>query len=139
MIAFKDTDYTLYFDDMDLAQLKDDWEIVFPQLQNHTSRETSKFSLKAKSQLQLLSQNRPGMLVYQNEALLAVVHLSEKEPTEHIFYFEKEWFIEMIQKVKNRGTAIYIRWNGSGDKIFFLAGNEREAQSFKILYGPLNE
>jgi hypothetical protein len=136
MIAFKHIDYTLYFDDIDLTQLIEGREIVFNQLQNYTEREPSKFSLKTKDEIKILCKEKPGMLVFQNEAELAVVHLSEREPTEHIFYFDKDWFNQTMQAVKKGNGSASIRWNDSGDKIFFLAGNGSEAKKFMMMYGP---
>ncbi len=136
MIAYKKTDYVLYFDMSDIQNLMEDWIIPFPNLQHVTEREPAKFNLKTKEELQSLSQKKPGMLVFQNEAMLVVVHLTESEPTEHVFYFEKTWFIEMIEIVKNSDSGYTLRWNGSGDKITILAGKGSEAKKFKVMFGP---
>lgn len=136
MIAYKKIDYVLYFDMSDIQSMIAGWEITYPNLQHDTEREPAKFSLKTEDALQSLSQKKPGMLVFQNEVGLVVVHLSEKQPTEHIFYFERTWFIEMIEIVKNSNAGYELRWNGSGDKITILAGKGSEAKRFVAIFGP---
>ncbi len=137
MIAYKYIDYVLYFDQDDLNILQSGREISFDRLQNYTDREPMTVSLKDNNEIYALSKKHKGMLVFSNETLFAVIHLTETSPTKHFFYFNREWFTEIIDRMlSDTCTSHTIRWNGSGDKITLLAGNGREAQHFKMLYGP---
>ena len=138
MIAYFQTDYTLYFDDTDIELLKQKKEISFDQLQNYQDREKMIVRICPKEKVESLNRKQfRGMTIYCAEPSTAVVCIGQADVALHTFYFNEEWFNESIAILQQgRSTAVVVRWNGSGDKINLLAGGGRESASFKLLYGP---
>lgn len=135
MIAFKYKDYFVYFDDADIAALLSGSELCVSML-NYLHREPLLVRLTGIDVIRTMSENKDReALIFFNETNLAVVEMSESEPTHHTLTFETLWFQEMIQKMIS-GTleSVTIRWGA--DKITILAGEGNESKRFKLIYGP---
>ena len=133
MVAYKHIDYFLYFEDDEIARLECG-EKISHQMQHYTTRESLMVSLETKEKLWEFKKGKVGILSFQNETMLAVIWMTENDPTEHSIFFEKEWFLgEMRNMIKGERGRTTIRWGA--DKIEIMAGIGREATMFKLMYG----
>jgi hypothetical protein len=138
MVVYKDTDYTLYFEDQEIKNLVEygsDLVAKFGFVPGQ--QETVTVKLKRQKEMHELSINKdPEFLIYSSVMESVVVYMTKDSPTKHRIYFEWDWFDKTMKNILSRENETpEIRWNGSGDKIFLLAGMGTHARSFKINFG----
>ena len=133
MVAYKQTDYFLYFEE-DEIELLNGGEKILHQMQHYRTREPLTVSLSSNAELWMLKEGKNGIISFQNETMLAVVWMTEESPTHHSIFFDADWFLEETGKmVRGERSCTTIRWGA--DKIELMAGTGREAARFKLMYG----
>ena len=135
MIAYKYKDYAVFFSDEDVTALTSGAELCV-SMQNYLYYEPLLVRLVDLNTIRAMITARDRQeLFFFNESEIAVVEISDSEPTQHTLTFETLWFQNVIEEIRSqKRESTTIRWGA--DKITILADPSREAQRFKALFGP---